>query len=115
MDFETLRNYCLGKKGSAEGLPFGPDTLVFKVGTKIFALISLDETPLRINLKGDPNDNDILRQQFPAIIPGYHMNKRHWNTVIIDGRLPDDLLCELVDQSYDLVFKSLSKKEMEHI
>ena len=115
MDFETLRNYCLGKKGSAEGLPFGPDTLVFKVGTKIFAFISLDETPLRINLKGDPNDNDILRQQFPAIIPGYHMNKHHWNTVIIDGRLPDDLVYELVDQSYDLVYKSLSKKEMEQI
>lgn len=110
MDFETLRNYCLGKKGSAEGLPFGPDTLVFKVGTKIFALIALDETPLRINLKGDPNDNDILRQQFPAIIPGYHMNKRHWNTIILDGSLPDDLILDQIDNSYRLVFGSLPRK-----
>jgi len=110
LDLDQLRKYFLSRPGAIEDFPFDPVTLVLKVGGKMFALISLDETPLRINLKGDPNDNEILRQQFPAIIPGYHMNKRHWNTIILDGSLPDDLILDQIDNSYRLVFDSLARK-----
>lgn len=104
---EQLRRYCLAKPGAEEDFPFDPVTSVMKVGGKMFALVSLDESPTRINLKGDPNDNEILRQQFPAIIPGYHMNKLHWNTLILDGSLPDELILDQIDTSYRLVFDSL--------
>ncbi|MBU1065435.1 MmcQ/YjbR family DNA-binding protein [bacterium] len=110
MDLEQLRKFCLSKPGAVETFPFDPVTLVLKVGGKMFALISLDESPLRINLKADPNDNEILRQQFPAIIPGYHMNKRHWNTVILDSSLPDELILDQIDISYGIVFASLPRK-----
>lgn len=76
----------------------------------MFALISLDETPPRINLKGDPNDNEFLRQQFPAVIPGYHMNKRHWNTIILDGSLSDEFILDQIDNSYRIVFEGLPRK-----
>jgi len=109
LDLDQLRKFCLSKAGAVETFPFDPVTLVLKVGSKMFALISLDESPTRINLKGDPNDNEILRQQFPAIIPGYHMNKRHWNTIILDGSLPDEFIMDQVDSSYQIVFESLPK------
>lgn len=111
MNIDTFRDYCLSKKGVSEGLPFGPDTLVFKVMGKMFALASLDEVPLRANLKCDPNRALQLREDFEdSILPGYHMNKQHWNTLILDGRLDPKLIFELIDHSYDLVVKSRKTK-----
>jgi predicted DNA-binding protein (MmcQ/YjbR family) len=110
MDVESFREYCLAKKGVTEGLPFGPDVLVFKVMGKMFALLNLDGLPVRVNLKADPEDIPELREQWPEVIlPGYHMNKQHWNTVLIE-RLPEGMVLELTDQSYDLVVHSLPKK-----
>ncbi|AVR45193.1 MmcQ-like protein [Christiangramia fulva] len=111
MNIDTFRDYCLSKKGVTEGLPFGPDTLVFKVMGKIFALASLDEVPLRANLKCDPGRAVELREEHEdSILPGYHMNKKHWNTVVLDGRLDPKLVFELIDHSYDLVVESLTQK-----
>lgn len=110
MDIETFRGYCLTKKGVTEGLPFGPEVLVFKVMGKMFALLNLDGLPVRVNLKADPEEIPELREQWPEVIlPGYHMNKQHWNTVLIE-RLPEGMVLELTDQSYDLVVNSLPKK-----
>lgn len=117
MDIETFRSYCLNKKGVAEGLPFGPDTLVFKVMGKMFALASLDEIPPRVNLKCDPEQANTLREEHAnSILPGYHMNKKHWNTLVLDGFLSNSLIFGLTDHSYNLVIQSLPKrlqKELE--
>jgi predicted DNA-binding protein (MmcQ/YjbR family) len=110
MDIETLRDYCLSKKGAQEEFPFGETTLVFKVGGKIFLLAGLENTPLQFNAKSDPEKIPDLRERYQAIRPGYHMNKTHWNTVLIDGTLSEKMLRELIDASYDLVVKSLSVK-----
>ncbi len=115
MDIDQIREYCRSKPGAFEDYPFGLETLVLKVAGKMFALISLDETPARLNLKGDPNDNEILRQQFPAIIPGYHMNKRHWNSIILDNSLPDALILDQIDISYEIVFDCLTKTEKKRV
>jgi len=109
MNIEELRTYCLQKKYATEGFPFGEDTLVFKVGEKVFLLVSLT-TGNRFNVKCDPERAIELREQYDEIIPGYHMNKKHWNTVFMDGRLTFKQLTELIDHSYDLVFNSLPKK-----
>ncbi|HMO34333.1 MAG TPA: MmcQ/YjbR family DNA-binding protein [Lacibacter sp.] len=103
MDIESLRNYCLAKPDVEEALPFGPDVLVFKTGGKIFLLLPLDEPGLQFNAKCDPERALELREQYPGIVPGYHMNKKHWNTVLVDGSLPPSLVRELVDHSYELV------------
>jgi predicted DNA-binding protein (MmcQ/YjbR family) len=108
MDIETIREYCLQKRGVTESFPFGVDTLVFKVGGKMFCLTNL-LNPNSINLKCEPERAVSLREEFDEIIPGYHMNKVHWNTVNITGRVSKTLLLELIDHSYDLVFKSLPK------
>jgi predicted DNA-binding protein (MmcQ/YjbR family) len=100
----------LSKPGAEETTPFGPDVLVYKVGGKMFALTVPDEFPPRINLKCDPERSEILRDEYESIIPGYHMNKRHWNTLILDGSLPTKLVNELIDHSYQLVAASLPKK-----
>jgi predicted DNA-binding protein (MmcQ/YjbR family) len=106
MDIEALRAYILQKKDVTEGFPFGEDTLVFKVNNKIFLLTGLDSSPLQFNVKCDPERAVELREEFPeSILPGYHMNKKHWNTVVIDGSVPNRLLKELIDHSYDLVSK----------
>ena len=110
MDIETIRAYCLTKKGTEEGFPFDDTTLVIKVGGKIFALINLDADP-SINLKCDPDRAIDLREANPAIIPGYHMNKKHWNTIVLDGSLSKALIMEMIDHSYDLVFQSLPRKQ----
>lgn len=111
MNIETFRNYCLEKKGVTEELPFGPDNLVFKLMGKMFALASLDEVPLRVNLKCDPEKAVSLREEYPdLVLPGYHMNKTHWNTVVLDGFLPNSLIFGLIDHSYDLVLQGLPKK-----
>ena len=109
MDIEWIRSYCLSKKGTEESFPFDDTTLVIKVGGKIFILISL-EGDVSMNLKCDPILAIELREVHPAISPGYHMNKKHWNTIYLDGSLPKDLLLEMIDHSYELVFKSLPEK-----
>lgn len=109
MDVEEIRAYCLTKKGTDEGLPFGETTLVIKVGGKIFILINLEGDP-SVNLKCDPSRAIDLREANPSIIPGYHMNKKHWNTVVLDGSLSNSLLLEMIDHSYDLVLQSLPAK-----
>ena len=110
MNIEDIRNYCLLKKGVTEGFPFDEETLVFKVAGKMFALVDLEDD-LSINLKCDPEKAPELREQFPAVIPGYHMNKKHWNTVIIDGSIRDKLIREWIDGSYNLVVKKLTSSE----
>ncbi|MFE1344233.1 MmcQ/YjbR family DNA-binding protein [Streptomyces sp. NPDC058757] len=105
---EQLRAFCLEFEDAGEEFPFGPDTSVFKVAGKLFALARLDAEPLRVNLKCDPEDAVRLREEHPAITPGYHMNKRHWNTVEVAG-LPDRMVRELVEDSYDLVVAGLPK------
>lgn len=113
--FEELRAYCLGKPGVSEELPFDLVTPVWKVGGRMFALSGLRSDPPRVNLKGDPNDNEVLRAAHPAILPGWHMNKRHWNTVVLDGSLPDGLVREMVDRSYELVKAKLPRKVREEL
>lgn len=113
MNIEDLRNYCLEKTCVTEGLPFGPETLVFKVFDKMFALLSLNDK--RINLKCEPEKALQLREKFEAVIPGYHMNKKHWNTIILDGTLPDHIIMEWIDHSYDLVVDKLPKTQKSKI
>ncbi len=112
---EDIRDYCLLKKGVEEGFPFGNETLVFKVGGKLFALMGLDSNPIRINLKCAPAKAIELREAHSYILPGYHMNKAHWNTVVCEPRLKLALLQSLIDHSYELVYDSLSKKTKEEI
>jgi predicted DNA-binding protein (MmcQ/YjbR family) len=114
IDLETLRNYCLAKKGTTECFPFDATTLVFKVGGKMFALIDVEEAS-SINLKCDPEKAIELREVWEEITPGFHMNKTHWNTVSLNGRLSDRLVFELIDHSYELVFLSLTKKIQNEI
>jgi predicted DNA-binding protein (MmcQ/YjbR family) len=104
-----LRKRCLSFPGSEESFPFGPENSVFKVAGKIFALSHLTAEPLRISLKCEPGLAEQLRKAHPAVIPGYHLNKRHWNTVIIDGSLPDQTIADLIEDSYDLVVSALSR------
>ncbi len=108
MNIEDIRDYCLAKLGVKEGLPFGEDTLVFKIGEKIFLLISISN-PTHFNVKCDPEWAIELRELHNEIKPGYHMNKKHWNTIHTDGALTRQQLCNMIDHSYDLVFKSLPK------
>lgn len=110
-----LTNYCLSKKGAFEDYPFGPDVLVIKLGSKIFALISERGGNLSISLKCDPFLADTLRQQYPSVTPGYHLNKRHWNTIKVNNSIPRDEIYWMIDHSYDLVFKSLTKSEKQKI
>ncbi len=112
MDIEAFRQYCLAKPGVEESFPFGGDTLVFKVVGKIFALTGLDNDVFEVNLKCVPARAVSLREKYPeSIRPGYHMNKKHWNTVVFESELPESLLGELVDHSYQLVVKGLPKKD----
>jgi predicted DNA-binding protein (MmcQ/YjbR family) len=102
-----LRDLCMAFPGSAETFPFGPETSVFKVAGKIFALSGLAQSPLRVSLKCEPSLAEQLRGAYPAVIPGYHLNKRHWNTVTIDGALSDRMIGDMVEDSYDLVVSKL--------
>jgi predicted DNA-binding protein (MmcQ/YjbR family) len=109
MNVEDIHDYCLSLKGTTEGFPFGDSTLVFKVKGKIYALLNLDGD-LSINLKCDPVKAIELREECPSVQPGYHMNKQHWNTVLIDGSVPAIRIKEWIDHSYELVGKR-SKKQ----
>ncbi|KAB8144865.1 MmcQ/YjbR family DNA-binding protein [Chloroflexia bacterium SDU3-3] len=108
---QWVRTYLQSKIGSAETFPFGPDPVVAKVGGKIFALLSCTQQPQQLSLKCDPIDAQLLRDTFPAVIPGYHLNKRHWNTIILDDSVPDHELRMMIDQSYRLVVAALPRAE----
>jgi predicted DNA-binding protein (MmcQ/YjbR family) len=110
MNAEALRDYCLSLEGASETFPFGPDVSVFKVSGKMFALSILDQAPLRVSLKSEPELAEQLRATHAAVLPGYHLNKRHWNTVIIDGSLSDQLIEDMIDDSYDLVVSAFSRR-----
>ena len=103
MHIETIRDYCLAKPNAEETMPFGPDTLVFKVNNKMFLLLPLDEEDLRFNVKCDPEKAMELREQYACVLPGWHMNKNHWNTIVVDGTVPAKQIKEWIDHSYDLV------------
>jgi predicted DNA-binding protein (MmcQ/YjbR family) len=109
MDLPDAIEHILSKPGAEETTPFGPHVLVYKVGGKMFALTDLDEIPARINLKCDPERALALRDEYEAILAGYHMNKRHWNTLVLDSSLPAKLVRELIDLSYELVVASLPR------
>ncbi len=114
MNVETLRSYCISKNGVTESFPFDNDTLVFKVGEKVFLLTSLSN-PISFNAKCNPERSVLLREEYEDIMPGFHMNKTHWNTIYYNGNLPEKLLLELIDHSYELVFNGLSKKIKDQI
>ncbi|MCS3869978.1 putative DNA-binding protein (MmcQ/YjbR family) [Chryseobacterium ginsenosidimutans] len=114
MDANEILDYCLAKKGVTETFPFDNVTLVLKVGTKMFLLMSLEKQPLSINVKTDPEWSAELREQHPQITGAFHMNKTHWNSVMVDG-LKRDLILQLINQSYELVFNSMTKKAKEEI
>ena len=109
MDLAEFREYCLTKPSATEGTPFGPDVLVFKVGGKMFALAALDEVPTTVNLKCDPELALDLRDRYEQVRPGYHMNKKHWNTVEIEGGISAVELRRMIDHSYELVVERLPK------
>ena len=110
MDLADVIALCLSLPGAEESQPFGPEVLVYKVGGKVFAIASPDDFPPRINLKCDPDRAMELRDEYEAIIPGFHMNKKHWNTVMLDGSLPKGVVPDLVRHSHDLVMASLPAK-----
>jgi predicted DNA-binding protein (MmcQ/YjbR family) len=115
MDAAELRTWCLHHPGAVEDFPFGPETSVFKVAGKIFALSALDRQPLRVSLKCEPELAVSLRAGYPAIRPGYHLDKRHWNTVTLDGSVPDRLVRDMVEDSYDLVVGALPRRLREQL
>jgi predicted DNA-binding protein (MmcQ/YjbR family) len=106
LNLSEYRDYCLSKKGVTEETPFGPDTLVFKVLGKMFSATDLILFE-SINLKYPTEEIDELREAYPGVLPGYHMNKKHWNTILMDGSIPDKLICQWIDISYDLVVEGL--------
>jgi predicted DNA-binding protein (MmcQ/YjbR family) len=110
MNIEELRNYVIGKPGVEETFPFGETTLVFKVNGKMFMAVGLDREPLQFNVKCDPERALELREEYACILPGYHMNKKHWNTVVIDRTLTNRQLKEQIDHSYDIVANAKKKK-----
>lgn len=110
MNIEELRDYVLSLKNVAESFPFGEDTLVFKTNGKIFLLVSLSSTPLQFNVKCDPDYAIELREQYSCVLPGYHMNKKHWNTIIVDGTLNKEQLMDFIKNSYGLIAPKSRKK-----
>ncbi|WP_274364779.1 MmcQ/YjbR family DNA-binding protein [Paenibacillus thermotolerans] len=112
---DELAQYCLSRKGAQEDYPFGPRPLVIKVGGKMFALLSTEADGVHISLKCEPDMADLLRRQYATVLPGYHLNKRHWNTVIVDGSVPDEELKWMIDHSYAMVVKGLTRTEREKL
>lgn len=115
MNAQQIRTYCLEQRGAIEDFPFGDDIHVFKVGGKMFALLHEKNSTLQLSLKCEPELAEILRLQYAAVIPGYHLNKRHWNTVLMDGSIAYGEVFGFIDLSYQLVFKSLKKSDREKI
>lgn len=110
MNSKVLYTYCLTKPGAVEDYPFGPEVIVFKIASKIFALMSRRGGQDILSLKCDPIYSELLRKHYSSITPGYHLNKRHWNTLVLDGSIPVQEIRKLIDHSYDLVYKSLPSK-----
>ena len=110
MTIDFIRDYCLAKQGVEESLPFGPDVLVFKVNGKIFLLLQLQSSPIQFNVKCNPDKAVELREQYDCVLPGYHMNKKHWNTIVLTNEVTKSLLCEWIDDSYMLIAKRQIKK-----
>lgn len=115
MNIEEFRTYCLSKKHVTESFPFDEKTLVFKVAEKMFALSGLEHQPATVNLKCDPERAIELRAEFPDIIAGFHMSKKHWNTITIEGNIPNLFLIELIDHSYELVVQGMTKKKQKEL
>ncbi|MEA2384211.1 MAG: hypothetical protein QOH72_4182 [Solirubrobacteraceae bacterium] len=115
MDAAELRRWCLAQAGAIEHFPFGPEHSVFKVGGKMFALSSLDRVPLEVSVKCEPELAVELRASYDAIRPGYHLNKRHWNTITLDGGPGDQLVRDLIEDSYDLVVNALPRRTREEV
>ena len=115
MDYETLCTYLDQKPGARRDMPFGIDALVFKVLKKIFAILAWQADPLTISLKSDPVDAVILRRQYRSVKPGYHLHKKHWNTITLDGSLPDDVLQGMIDDSYLLVVSGMTRADQEKL
>ena len=115
MELGSLRTYLLKKKGAYEDYPFGPEIMVFKVMAKMFALVSPEASPIWMNLKCDPDLARHLRGYYKAVLPGYHMNKRHWNTITLDGSIPDEEIFTMIDDSYDAVVKGLKRAVKEKL
>ena len=113
MNAESFRAHCLSKTAATEGTPFGPDNIVFKVQGKMFALLAFEEVPPRVNLKCDPDLALELRDRYEQVEPGYHMNKKHWNTVALDGVIPEREIRKMIDHSYELVVQSLPKAKRD--
>lgn len=110
MNIEELREYCISKKGVEETFPFGPENIVFKVMGKVFLITNIDGHPLQFNVKCHPEKALELRERYTCVMPGYHMNKKHWNTIIADGSVSSKLLQEWITDSYDLIVNKLSKQ-----
>lgn len=115
MDASELRRWCLHHAGAIEDFPFGPEHSVFKVAGKMFALSTLERAPLEVSVKCEPELADQLRHTYRAIRPGYHLNKRHWNTITLDGSLSDQLVRDLIEDSYDLVVSALPKRMRQQL
>lgn len=109
--YEIWAAYCKGLKGAVEDYPFGPEPLVMKVGGKMFALLGVNDGIANISLKCEPHMAELLRMQHEAVKPGYHLNKKHWNTVTLDGSIPDDEVREMIDHSYELVVRGLTRAQ----
>lgn len=115
MNIEALREFCISQNGVTESFPFGEETLVFKVMNKAFLLTGIDSAPLTFNVKCDPEKAIELRETYSCVLPGYHMNKKHWNTIVVDGEASNQLLKEWITHSYNLVADKLTKKEKEEL
>lgn len=116
MDLTEIRNYCMKKPGSSEDFPFDFDVLAIRLSGKIYLLTDIKVSPLKINLKCDPEKTLYLREKYKDIIlPGHHMNKKHWNTVIINGSIPENEIYKMIDESYSLVYKGLNRGQQEQI
>lgn len=115
MTHDSFAAYCAAKPGTTSSFPFGPETLVFKVCGKMYALTNIQQQPLGFNLKCDPGWSHVLRETYAAVQPGWHMNKQHWNTVTADGSIPEAELLAMIDHSYDLVVKGLKKADREQL
>lgn len=111
MNSKACYSYCLTKLGAREDYPFGPDVIVIKVAAKIFALLSRRQGQDILSLKCDPAYSELLRRQYPAVTPGYHLNKRHWNTLVLNGTIPAAEIKGLIDHSHELVFNSLGRRK----
>lgn len=115
MNYDALEKQLLSQKGAARDYPFGPEAAVFKVAGKMFAIVTWEDDPLRISLKCDPAEADFFRTMYDAVQPGYHLNKSHWNTITLDGSVPEELLVKMIHSSYALVVKGLPKAEREQL